>query len=529
MDEGHVTDEDDLESCRPPTTFNIDCDLQSAGLTNNLWYVLSPANRVADVVPFQQTCPLCHGRNRIFYCSPCVTKGEFTHSNPRKPGALAEKRIHQVALQRRRQQLVAEIEAKTRTSQKVLVLSENVKQAKQRVKWLKSLVKDKSEQNVKTVKTFQKLSGENKIRQRRLPQFVDKVDKISRCVKQYCGDLDNERIKVGHKLKILAQHRRNHMDELARYVFPLECVDVVQSNSLAAVREDDYDVLVAEMEDAMTTSHVHGQWVTTSLSAHTASNSTNLEGEKQWRIVAPLLPATGDYTPYYALMAALSDNVGSSSSTSQDGAAALAHAIVSPIHTISGGLTLTAQFLAHLASCLDVVLPKRLSYGDFGTPTSSQYVFAKKLAKLNINVAYLCMTQGIPSKLLKPTHTLFNLSLLLNGSSKQLLPHVGLLSKAIDAEDFYHVSVVISAEVDMMKPTADDLENDSDKDDDNWKDLDDWESVPMDMMVVNPYMQHLPSSPSPPPPGVPSIASSFMSSLMRGFTSTNVAPNSPQK
>ena len=75
------------------------------------------------------------------------------------------------------------------------------------------------------------------------------------------------------------------------------------------------------------------------------------------------------------------------------------------------GLSLTVQFLAQISSCIDVIYPKRISTHDFSVNApSNEYQFAKKWSKLNLNVAYLCLSQQLDLNLMKPCEALYNLS-----------------------------------------------------------------------------------------------------------------------
>ena len=91
-----------------PSQFKVDdrseepTEEKPAPVIPNLWFVLSPPSGLEAVRPSPyfyhhqrnvEFCPLCQGRHRVFYCCDCIAKGEFMHSNPRKPGYLAEKRI----------------------------------------------------------------------------------------------------------------------------------------------------------------------------------------------------------------------------------------------------------------------------------------------------------------------------------------------------------------------------------------------------------------------------------------------------
>ena len=78
-----------------------------------MWFVLSPSCNENQAV-FNRNysfefCPLCQGRSRVFYCCDCISKGEFTHSNPRKPGVLSEKRIHFQLIEQRKEELAQKI------------------------------------------------------------------------------------------------------------------------------------------------------------------------------------------------------------------------------------------------------------------------------------------------------------------------------------------------------------------------------------------------------------------------------------
>ena len=120
-----------------------------------------------------------------------------------------------------------------------------------------------------------------------------------------------------------------------------------------------------------------------------------LEGEKQWKIVAPHLPANDSIL--YSFVAS-SEAVSSGS-------------VISPLHTILGGLSLTVQFLAQISSCIDVIYPKRISTHDFALkPPSNEYQFLRKWSKINLNVVYLCLLQGLDLDLIKPCEALSNLS-----------------------------------------------------------------------------------------------------------------------
>ena len=214
----------------------------------------------------------------------------------------------------------------------------------------------------------------------------------------------------------------------------------------------------------------------------------------------------------------------------------MSSAMISPLHTILGGLTLTAQLLSQLSSSLDIILPKRFSMNDFGlNAPSSELQFIKKLIRLNINVAHLCLSQGLDIDLLKPTEALHNLAQFLTIFVKN-----GHLGSPYKLDSLYNLSLTISNDIEKQGMISNvnpdpDLESDNEDDSFNEDPESSWESVvPSDMMIVHPMLgahPNVPNSPSPPPNPytVSSVAGSFMSSWLRGITSPTNSPTSPHK
>jgi len=493
----------------------------------NLWFVLSPTSYEGR--PFFQRklefCPLCQGRHRVFYCCDCIVKGEFMHSNPRKPGDLAEKRLQFESVESRRKKLSTKVSKKLNYTSRIKHLQEEIKMTKQRIKYLNHIVRVKNETTNRSKKEAEKLRIENEKRTLRLPEFGSKVNKIDQCTKQHMSSLEQQRLNVNQRWKLLTIKRKEHINELTKYIFPIELVELeaqTSSRRSSEITEDGFDAIMAEMEDAMSTSYIHGRWVSTSMSD--GATAIQLDGEKQWKIVAPLLPANDSLLYSYV----------ASSET-------LSSAMISPLHTILGGLTLTAQLLSQIASAIDIIFPKRSSISDFGLNTpSNESQFIKRLTRLNINVIHLCLSQNFTPDQLKPTEGLHNLAQFLEHFTKN-----GIVSQPYKLEILHNLSLVIGSELEhhgqqsssVTTPTiTEELESDQDEDSFNQGEETSWESVvPSDMMIVNPllsaHQNAVPNSPSPPPNQytMTSIAGSFMSSWLRGITSPANSPTSPHK
>uniref|UniRef100_A0A182SP19 Beclin 1-associated autophagy-related key regulator n=1 Tax=Anopheles maculatus TaxID=74869 RepID=A0A182SP19_9DIPT len=142
-------------------------------------------------------------------------------------------------------------------------------------------------------------------------------------------------------------------------------------------------------------------------------------GEVQHVIIAPALPGTGNYSAYNdwatgdggaAVLSAASTAATATMEVSSSPAGG-SNRVGShnPAHTIAAALTYTAQLVALLGYYLDVRLPYRVSYADFCTTTLSEAQFARKVARLNADIVFLCHTQGCRLNDMNPTHTLENL------------------------------------------------------------------------------------------------------------------------
>ena len=132
-----------------------------------------------------------------------------------------------------------------------------------------NIIKDKRENINKSRAETDKLKLENAKRTLRLPQFGSKVGKIEQVTKQHLVGLEQHRLKVNHKLKSLSNKRKEYLQELSHYIFPVEFVEIQPHQEIQKETseggDDVYDAIMAEMEDAMSTSYIHGRWVTTSM------------------------------------------------------------------------------------------------------------------------------------------------------------------------------------------------------------------------------------------------------------------------
>ena len=119
--------------------------------------------------------------------------------------------------------------------------------------------------------------------------------------------------------------------------------------------------------------------------------------------------------------------------------------------------------VSQISACSDVILPKYLSYNDFGVPIGSEYKFAKKVARLNLNIIFLCLNHGVPPEEIHPTHSLYNLHLLFtNIKFKNRNKNISQAGSTNFIKKLYDLSVLSASTLDRLSPTSEDLMNDSD-------------------------------------------------------------------
>lgn len=570
------------------------------------WFVTKP--RVADqatythapplyyhgidmAAPQSHLCKLCLVRRKKFYCIKCVNRGEFSHSDARSPGNLSERKDQLSVIEKKKQDMINEIKKKTDKKLKCQELEEDIRMSRQRINYLQKIIQSTKDKRDRTQKHAKKLEAMNDTREQRLPIFIDKASKIRQYTNKYVRELDKEKVRVCEKYRVLDIHRQNHIRTLFELVFPVEKVVINSTNntktqsSISTSTTDGNESAVIEslMAEAMSTSYVHGQgWVSLSSDfecpSSTSSTLRNSSDSSEqickdevdrivYKIVAPYLPADGDYSRFPTMVKAANDQIQSiipqqnqtmftteiiSSRGQSLGFDLSADDEISSIHTISAALTLTAQLVSQISTYLDVILPKYFSGNEFGVPTSSDYKFAKKVARLNLNIIFLCLTVGVPPEDILPTQSLHNLYLLYTNTRNNKHPSNIPALKAKVAENLYALNMQNTSALEKFSPTNDDLSNDSDdngKDDEKLqKDMEDWEAISLgvvegssDMMVVNLSQFNAayntswilgtsPTSPvqSPGPYGVGNAANSatsFVSSIIRGFTGASSPTN----
>ncbi|KAK4336902.1 hypothetical protein RND71_043467 [Anisodus tanguticus] len=138
----------------------------------------------------------------------------------------------------------------------------------------------------------------------------------------------------------------------------------------------------------------------------------DLEENEKVVIVEPWLPSNGDYSAYNVWATQHKDLVPSSG--------LIENSIRNSTNRISSALSYTTQLLSLIGFYLDEKFPRKIHFKEFYTNTDqngrkvylTEEQFAHKVAKLNANIFYFCLQQGVDIRLLSPKKTLKNLQLL---------------------------------------------------------------------------------------------------------------------
>lgn len=328
---------------------------------------------------------MCASKRSNYYCAKCVINGDFVHSSTRLFERFSEKNLRLFALKRDNNETKAVIEEAIKANWTKRKLKENIKAARTNVKYYKHIISKTLEKRTHNLQVLNKLKASNQRRTARLPEFEEKGLRMASCADNFIMDMKRTREALLMSRQRLRMAQEAFLHSLQSYIFPVSEVLPCSLPSPAP------DLMLDCLADAMRTSYVHGRWVTGDRS-----------GEVQYRIVSPLLSGSGDYTPVYAWVATNKPSGGGGDS-----------GLAPPAHTIAAGLGLTCQ-LTHLAAAFTgIILPAKISFQDFGVLETSEFRFARKVAKLNTNVVTLCLGLGLSLESIRPCHTLQNLYRLL--------------------------------------------------------------------------------------------------------------------
>lgn len=442
---------------------------------------------------FLPQCPLCSSKRTNFYCATCVISGDFVHSSTKLYERFSEKNLRLFALKREIKESKDAIELKTARNWTIQQLKEDIKMSRNKMKYLKHVIKQNHDRKDQGLLMLTKLSESNKKREQRLPQFEDKAVRMREFVEKFVSDMNVIKQQLVVSIGDLKLAQSDFIQRLHHTIFPIE--EVLPSSSTINANTD---LMMDYLADAMQTSYIGGRWVTADRS-----------GELQYKIVTPHLSGSGDYTPVYAWIASHKDGDRGSGDLESN-----------PAHTIAAGLSLACQFSSSVASILGTPLPAKIRFSDFGVIETSEVRFARKVAKLNINIVSLCLAVGVELTNIRPEQTLYNLCQLV----KRLESGIVLQESELSASLIAAWESRIHQELEELRiAQISDSHSSDGSDGDSECVQGEWESVNSDQLCS----EEVPSA-GPMSQAQSSIAfvSSTVSTLLWGITQS---PKSPRK
>ncbi|VVC36510.1 UV radiation resistance protein/autophagy-related protein 14 [Cinara cedri] len=437
-----------------------------------------------------EQCPMCLKFRKSFHCTTCVENGDFGHSSGSvdKQGRFSKKQMKYQTVVYSANLFKNDCTKMFSKRQSTTLKKTEVTILHDKIKLLKLAIADKNIILADKKNHLKKLKFEIDNQKSRVDRYEKRVVRLEEFTKSQSSVLNektNELLTIRPSLKKLIQTR---IKQLICHIFTLD--EVVPDNLL----NEKLDVntsssnLTYALAEASKLTYVCGQWVDT-------CDAWSRQTELGYRIVAPTLPANGDYSSYNEWV----------SDKNRDYAFQQNFSEPNPACTISAALTYTSQLVKQLSFFLDIFLPRRPNFSEFCGNELNETKFSKYVTLLNANILYLCIKQNVDPKLLHADHTLKNLLQLLDTSVSDLgrIEPPDIDSKLCNVLEDKISFKLFSCNVD------------SDSDDDNYFE---WESVPNVQLDSTHTQISVQSTSSVVRAGLVASTAASIASMWRGWT-----------
>lgn len=379
-------DEDELNSSSLASSLSID----STG-NNGYDATPSPSNHKLNAkISRLIRCPICEKPMRTFYCAKCIQKGNFVtidnapsaelfsdirdqsayrqaqREDARKKKALEDDEMSSsnLEVEMNEQQLLEEsLQTKLRTLRK-------------RTEALKNLYEERRDKLMQTRSLVAQAKYQLDSEKKSNKSKKEKIELITKFISSRTASIQKRRDAAIVLIDDLKQYVNRRVYQLTSDVFPIEQLNLLeQSNTFA------------NME-------------TSPLLTFSDGSHHQIEQQTAYSIVEPWLPSNGDYSAYSLWVNDNKDHIPAQASDIAER---------NPAFRIGAALAYTTQFVRNLAAYMDVILPARIDMNVFSKELLNDPEFTYSVAKLNANVIFLCVSQGIDVSLLNPNRTLKNL------------------------------------------------------------------------------------------------------------------------
>lgn len=331
--------------------------------------------------PNVHKCPLCKKFKKYFYCKDCIQTGQITNS--RNEESIFNVRRIFGELYENRKNIEHNCLKSLENKQKCDVLQTKIRQGKERNRIIRLVLEEKRQKRAALKQKLTELRERNNERSEKIKAYRTKSEALEDCVSKRCEEVSVAQENLNEKYVDIKKLARLRVQQLFKYVFPISVVKPT------AEMESSGDSMVKELAEASQTTYLRDKWV-----------YTDYSNEMQYSIVAPCLPGSGNYSNYN-LWAQNRDGIPVSEETDM--------VDINPAFSISAALTYTAQLVNVLSFFLNIRLPYKMVYSEFSSNTINEHQFARRVARLNANILYLCISQNIDINSLCPNGTIHNI------------------------------------------------------------------------------------------------------------------------
>eukprot|EP00794_Sanderia_malayensis_P004665 gene4665-5274_t len=451
-----------------------------------------------------EVCPLCSSTRRKFSCTNCVQKGNFIYSNNQEDKELfIDKKSRQLLLEQGKKPLSTRIEKyhaleinKDKKRRDIFVL-------KQKLEFLRENIASEQHRKEFEIQELKTRRNSFKINWKKLEERKANRSTFEETIQVNIEILSRQKSQLEDvKLGIIAKRKRR-IGSLLTNIFPIFSRTIYSEfgtppRTTISTRGLSSDLILeasltaeTDLEEATKYTYEGGQWIQANLSL------------TEYCIVEPGLPSSGDYVKYYDWLKSHRKEVRDPDSDTD------IHS--HPSLGIPAALMYTAQAVHVSSLILDVNLPARMNFKDFGDPYICNKRLMDSVSKLNKNIMYLCSSQLVPQQSISPMQTIKNLEICLSKENLNL-GH----AEAFDVYDYSLPDIFSDSDssIDDLRMSSDDEDNDDDvMSAEDWDSLTDLRDLPRDVSFVESQSTEEQSSLSASATGLVTSAAASVASL----------------
>ncbi|KAG5680846.1 hypothetical protein PVAND_010327 [Polypedilum vanderplanki] len=305
-------------------------------------------------------CKLCCMNKQRFFCKKCLNLGLFSFVNSEERFIDKQQKLNNVINSQKT--LSLEFTEKFKTFTKLENLRLSLTKYRKNNALLRELLREKKENIQKLQEIKKENHDKNKSMRIILPKYEDKVNKLGEYVLIAIEKNDDLRKKSNEQNEKLKALRRNNIDKLIKYIFPI-------NEKESIIYQSDSESMASE------------------------TSSRNENSLKEYVISnGPSISNQNFYFDYCKWLAKNKDSSNTGNNNNESGMEIMTHKAYSTI----AALTYIVQLINALSFYLDVRLHYKMTCNDFCKVLLNENQFKRKVSKLNYNIAQFLYIQRKP-------------------------------------------------------------------------------------------------------------------------------------